>query len=269
MLTVAFVSAVAFANAQTMTSKEGVSILPESGDWSISVDAAPLGTFFRDSGPSAFSNQYLQNMTIVGKMMTSANSAIRGKVRIGFGSTSQDAFSNTSGSTTNPPATVVDTKKSSEMNITLGAGIQKYRGKGRVQGYYGAEAYIMLGSDNTDYTYGNAISPTYQAPERANFGSNIVGPGTYATNDKSGSTFGFGVRGFIGAEYFFASKMSFGLEYGWGLGLGSTGEGETTVESFNATSGAASSATVKSGGSSSFGIDVDNASGSVFFSFYF
>ena len=265
LLTVAFVSAVAFANAQTMMSKDGVSILPESGDWSISVDAAPLGTFFRDSGPSAFSNQYLQNMTIVGKMMTSANSAIRGKVRIGFGSSSQDAFSL---STASPLSTVLDTKKSSEMNVTLGAGIQKYRGKGRVQGYYGAEAYIMLGSDNTDYTYGNAITPLEQTPARHDFGSNILSPGNYVTKD-SGSTFGFGVRGFIGAEYFFAAKMSFGLEYGWGLGLGSTGEGETTVEAYNGTTAGPASTTTKSGGSSNFGLDVDNASGSVFFSFYF
>ena len=89
LLTAAFASAVAFGNAQTMTSKEGTPILPESGDWSISIDAAPLGTLFRNSGSSAFTNQYLQNMTIIGKMMTSATSAFRGKVRIGFGSTSE------------------------------------------------------------------------------------------------------------------------------------------------------------------------------------
>ncbi len=267
-LTAAFASLVAFANSQTMTSKEGVSILPEDGEWSISIDAAPLGTFFRDSGPSAFSNQYLQHMTIVGKLMTSSNSAIRGKVRIGFGSSSDDEFSVASGSTSVPAATVVDTRKSSAMNVTLGAGVQKYRGKGRVQGFYGAEAFIMLGSGSTDYTYGNAISTAYQAPDRTNFGGNVNG-GTFTLEDKSGSTFGFGARGFIGAEYFFAAKMSFGVEYGWGLGLSSTGEGETTTETYNVTSSGPSSVTSPSGGSSNFGLDVDNASGSVFFSFYF
>lgn len=268
LLTAAFASAIAFASAQTMTSKEGTPILPESGDWSISIDAAPLGTLFRNSGSSAFTNQYLQNMTIIGKMMTSATSAFRGKVRIGFGSTSEDAFSDASGSTSVPPATVVDTKKSSALNVTLGAGMQKYRGKGRVQGYYGAEAFIMFGSGSTDYTYGNAISTAYQAPARHDFGSNVSG-GTFTTKNKSGSTFGFGARAFLGAEYFFAAKMSFGVEYGWGLGISSTGKGEKTTEAYNVASSGPASVTTPTGGSSNFGLDVDNASGSVLFSFYF
>jgi hypothetical protein len=37
-LTLTLASAVAFANAQDMTSKKGVPILPEANDWSISFD---------------------------------------------------------------------------------------------------------------------------------------------------------------------------------------------------------------------------------------
>jgi hypothetical protein len=270
LFTIALTSVLSFANAQTLTTKEGNAILPESGDWSFSIDAAPLGTLFQDgSSGSAFQNQYLQNMTIIGKYMTSANSAIRGKLRLGFGSNSEDAFSTATGSTSTPPATVTDTRDEGYTAITLGAGIQNYKGKGRIQGYYGAEAFIMLGSSSTEYSYGNAITSTAPAPERTDFDGLNGGTtsGNYVTEDNSGSTFGFGVRGFVGAEYFFAAKMSFGVEYGWGLGLSSTGEGEMTSESWNGS--AVTSTTTQSGGSSNFGLDVDNASGAVFFSFYF
>ncbi len=63
--------------------------------------------------------------------------------------------------------------------------------------------------------------------------------------------------------------MSFGVEYGWGLGMSSTGEGEMTAEFFDPTTTAPKTSTASTGGSSSFGLDVDNASGAVYFSFYF
>jgi hypothetical protein len=268
-LTAALASIVAFAGAQTLTTKAGNAILPEDGDWSISFDASPLGTIFRDSGPSALSSSFLDNFTIVGKMMTSSNTAFRAKLRIGSHSHKQDGFSDQTGSTTTPAATVTDTKKESSMNITLGGGIQKYRGKGRVQGYYGAEAYIMLGSSKTTYDYGNAITSAAPNPDRTDFGTNISFPGVYTTEDKGGSSFGFGVRGFIGAEYFFAEKMSFGFEYGWGPSISSTGEGEATAEYYDATTSGPKTSSGKTGGSSDFLIDVDNASGMVAFSLYF
>jgi hypothetical protein len=267
--TAALVSVVALANSQTLTTKAGNPILMEDGDWSISFDASPLGTIFRDSGPSALSSSFFDSWTIVGKMMTSSNSAIRAKVRIGSHSDKTDGFSDQTGSTSTPPATVTDTRKNSSMDITLGGGIQKYRGKGRVQGYYGAEAMIMLGSGKTTYDYGNAITSSAPSPDRTDFGSNVLAPGVFTTEDKSGSTFGFGVRGFIGAEYFFAEKMSFGFEYGWGPSISSTGEGERTVEYFDATSSGPKTSSSKTGGSSNFSIDVDNASGMVSFNLYF
>jgi hypothetical protein len=168
---------------------------------------------------------------ITGKMMKDANTAYRVRVRIGYNSTTDNDYSD--------PATggVSVERKTTSMDISLGAGIQKYRGKGRLQGIYGAEASLGLGS-GTESWDSDALKADVTV----------------------GSTFGFGVRGFIGAEYFFAPKMSLGGEFGWGLGISSTGETETTVNGGTA---------VKSGGGSSFGIDTDNAGGSISMNLYF
>ncbi|HNP49392.1 MAG TPA: hypothetical protein PKK99_11715 [Bacteroidia bacterium] len=275
ILTAALATAIIGANAQDMMSKKNTPILPEANDWSIGFDAAPLlgyfGNLFNNTVDNSVSARYQQNMTLVGKMMKDENTAIRAKVRIGFGSTSNDGIVDQDGSTSNPPATVTDNRKISSMNFTIGAGIQKYRGKGRLKGFYGAEAGIGLGSGKTTYTYGNAFSATNTSPNSTNWGGNLGGNGERTTEAKNGSTFGFNIRGFIGAEYFFAPKMSLSAEYGWGLGLTSTGEGESTVEFWDAgaTTPGVKTVTTKTGKSSNFNLDVDNAGGQIVLSMYF
>jgi hypothetical protein len=77
--------------------------------------------------------------------------------------------------------------------------------------------------------------------------------------------------------------MSIAGEFGWGLGLALTGEGEETTESFdrgddlvNAIDDSVRSNTSKTGKSSSFGLDTDSGntfavpgSGSLRMTFYF
>jgi len=278
LFTMVFASLIGAANAQDMMSKRGVPILPEEKDWSIGFDAKPVLQYFGNlaSGATATNRAgvgFLDSMVIVGKYMKDANTAYRAKVRIGFNSSSQDAFITDQTSTTTPPANVTDTRKSSGMNISIGGGIQKYRGKGRLKGYYGAEAGISLHSNKTTYSYGNALNTDHPdaSANSTNFdpsNPNIVGTAR-VTENKSGSTFGVGLRGFIGVEYFFAPKMSVGAEYGWGIMLNTTGEGNITAEAFDATTGGVTSTSVKTAGSSSFGIDVDNQNGAIFLNFYF
>lgn len=225
-----------------MTSKKGTPILPEAGEWSIGIGANSTLQYFgnlmngNNNAPS-FDWQGTQNV-IRGKMMKDANTAYRAGLRLRYGSDK----------TTNAAPNVGDLKetKISGMNIDLSAGIEKRRGKGRVQGIYGGEAGINLGSGKTTKTYnGNA------------------GAGQELEN-KNGSTFGFNLRGFIGVEYFFAPKMSVGGEFGWGLDISSTGEGEVTFAD-----GIGGSTSTKTGKTSSFGFDTDNASGSIILNFYF
>ena len=114
---------------------------------------------------------------------------------------------------------VEDVQKVSESSFALGLGKEFRRGSTRLQGVYGAEALFKLSSTTTKYEYGNSIqSPAYNL-----FDSRPI-------DVKSGSTLEFGVRAFIGAEYFIAPKISISAEYGWGLHLTSKAGGSTTSE---------------------------------------
>lgn len=240
-------------NAQELTSKKGFPILPEAKDWSISFNAVPLvdwafdktrvlsGTPVTTAGGAL---DYSVANTVVGKLMKDANTAYRGKVQFDLGSTSKDTYVGTD----------KNSEKTSATNITLGGGLQYYRGKGRLRGFYGYEGLIGLSTGpNTTYTWAKALDATFE--------------GSRKTEEKSGMGLNLGVRGFVGAEYFFAPKMSVGAEFGWGLGYGMTGEGEKTEESFDGTS--VKSVTTKTGGTSGFGAGVDNAGGAINLAIYF
>lgn len=234
-----FISAA--ATAQDLTSKKGTPILPEAGEWSIGVGATSTLEYFgnlMNGNNNAPGFDWASNQIITGKMMKDENTAYRAGVRLGFGSTKMTEA--------DPQDGELSETKEGGMNIDLSAGLQKFRGKGRLRGIYGAEAGIGLGSAKTEYTYeGDA-------------------PAGSILEDKAGSTFSFNLRGFIGAEYFFAPKMSLGGEFGWGLGISSTGEGEQTTAD-----GTGGSDTAKTGKSSSFGFDTDNWGGSIVLNLYF
>src|SRR5688572_17371397 len=92
LLTLALVSAVAFANAQDMMSKKGTPILPEEGDWSLGISVNPfldyMGNMFNNtdnnSSPTwGFTNS---DQAIFGRLVLADGKAYRGSIRLGFGS---------------------------------------------------------------------------------------------------------------------------------------------------------------------------------------
>jgi hypothetical protein len=275
LIAAALASTCMFASAQDMMSKRGTPILPEAGDWSIGVDATDLIRYFGNlftkdaNNNSSLSPQI--NQTLTGLYVKDETTAFRLKLRIGYGSESIDNLVPETGG--DPDETVTDTRKISAMNFMIGGGLQKYRGKGRLKGIYGAEIGIGIGTGNTTYTYGNDFDATtipLGGPHTTvdfDLGTSAQ-VSTRTTESKNGSTFSFGLDGFIGAEYFFAPKMSLSGEYAWGLMLSSTGEGEVTTEFPNSTLNGDDSNTSKTGKSSTFGLDVTNI-GSITLHFYF
>jgi hypothetical protein len=234
------------ASAQDMNSKKGTPILPEAGDWSIGIGANSSLNYFgnllngnADNSPMSFDWTNGNDNVITGKMMKDANTAYRVGLRLGFGSTTADNQEVDADGDGVADFDSVEIKNGGS-NINLAAGIQMYRGKGRVRGFYGAEANIGLSSAKETWT---ATDLSVEA--------------------KAGSTFNLGVRGFVGVEYFFAPKMSLSGEFGWGLGIESVKGTETTV-----TIGSTSS-TETGGKSSSFGLDTDNAGAAINLNFYF
>jgi len=267
----AFAVTIAQANAQDLTSRKGEPILPEAGDWAIGFDATPFLNYFgnmfgsHDSSKNAapFASWTNSNyMVINGKYFKDAKTAYRISARLGFGSAKQvgeiaDATA-TIPQYPNVPNMKEDVVKFKHHNIGLGLGIEKRKGKTRLQGYYGAELWIWESGESVDYTYGNALAATGNTPvsvlpsNTTNFGKNEVltslGAGltgnlvndTYGnpariTQATLGQTFGMGVRAFIGAEYFIFPKISIGAEYGYGLGFSLTGNSSYSTESVGGT----------------------------------
>jgi hypothetical protein len=229
--------------AQDLTSKKGEKILPEANDWAIGLNAHPIistiGSIMNPGAPGSIVSPFGAS-TITGKMFKDDKTAYRAMVALDFGSSS-------SGTITNPlgpaPGSGVEEKRSNS-GITLGAGLEKRRGSTRLQGYYGGMASLSYnGGTSYEYSYASPASPT----------GNVK-------SIKGGSTFGLGVNGFLGAEYFFLPKMSIGAEYWWGLNFSSTGEGTISTD------GAPDLKTAKS---SSFNLGGQYGSGQLFVNFHF
>ena len=253
---------VAFINAQDLTSKKGVPILPQAGDYSIGINAVPFFDFIGNAFNGNVGNnaptwdfQKFSPMTISGKYFKDANTAYRVNFRIGNVSTTAKAFvPDATASVTDSLATVTNKFTNTQTTIALGVGLEKRRGHGRVQGIYGADVALMLDMEKDKWTYGNDITATYN-------------PGVRRVKETYPMMFGIGVRGFVGVEYFFAPCMSIGGEFGWGIAFMSMGKGKLKREKWDGT-GIVEWERETAGGSQ-FYIDTDNWNGAINLNFYF
>jgi hypothetical protein len=240
-------------------SKRGFPILPQGGDWGISFNAIPVlnfigNAFGQTNGNNTISAAFPSTQVITGRKFIDDNTAYRAQVRFDLGSTT-NKFNSASDAAGAPAGTTVEDKQSvKNSNISIGGGIEKRKGTGRVQGIYGAMAMINFGrgaSGGTNtYTYGNSFSSTDPTPTTHNFGSNIIGA-SRVTKSTTANGFGIGVVGFIGAEYFIAPKLSLGAEFQWGPSFQSNGKSTEVIESWTGT--AVQSTTVTTAGNSSLG----------------
>lgn len=245
----AFFSAGAIAQTTSMTSKNGHEILPQEGDYSLSMNAVPLVDFalnamniMNNTGQTAATPDYATgfDQTIVGKQFTSATTADRVRVSIAHYSASTSTFADDGSG-----GEIEDVAKTRETDILLGYGKEMRRGHNRLQGFYGYEGMLQLGGGGTSNEYG----------------SDLADGASRQLSTSDGLSFGLGARGFVGAEYFFAPKMSVGAEFGWGLGITRDGRGSTETE----TNDGGSISTTETDGSTSggeWGFEVDNGPGS-------
>jgi len=276
------------ANAQNQTqttpantpilSKKGYSILPEAGDWGLSFSASPIinyfGNAFHGTGvytapTTSYTTPYpniAQPITaITGKYFLDANTAVRALLGVNMTSNTQKALVDQAGSTSTPPAQVTDKFTASTTGFYIGAGLEKRKGIGRVQGFYGAQAILGIASSSNKYTYGNSLTATHQndAPQ--------FGQANGLLQTKSGSTFTIAVVGFIGVEYFFAPKVSLGAEYQWGPSMSFTGQGSTKVQTWNGATNSVNTTTTKgyTAGSNATSLGLGAGLTSVNLNFYF
>lgn len=288
VLVIALAFGVSGAFAQDLTSKKGEPILPEAGDWAISMNVDPIfeyvGNAFHgtNASPAPGAGFLNNNYTIVGKKFIDEKSAYRALLRLNFTNQTSKNMVSSDAQVGVPyvfpaaPAMVEDKMSVKNTNIAIGAGKEWRKGKTRLQGYYGADAMIWVSMAGTKYKYGNTMSATNTASTSGsattttpttttNFASGTSAAVAFRTTEsKSGMTLGIGVRGFIGAEYFIFPKIAIGAEYGWGIGYQMTGKGSTSTETTGGAPLAEGIIKTKTSGSSKFGFDTDVNQNTIF-----
>ncbi|MCX7862679.1 MAG: hypothetical protein N2449_06765, partial [Bacteroidales bacterium] len=220
----------------------------------------PSSWSFVDGSRAIYAKYFVDNQT-----------AYRAVVRLGIVNTTDKEYVKQDGQS-DPLVTVEDKAKYSNKNIVIGAGMEKRRGKTRLQGFYGAEAFLTFGGASEKYVYGNAFSSSNTTPTMTDFdptNSNVLSPTARILSRKSGTTIGLGARGFVGVEYFVMPKLSVGGEFGWGLQIAAQGDGKTEVESWDALNNTVKKVETKTGGGSLFGFDTDNFGGIIYMMFHF
>ena len=274
--------------AEPLKNKRGITILPQVGEWGLGVSADPflryLGNVMNgstsNSGPSfSYTSQPMSNVALFGKYVKSEDTYYRARLNINI-STDIDKEVIAADQLIPPangfPAFTEDWRKSSNQTVVLAAGLEKRRGSTRVQGLYGAELILGYSGGQRSYDYGNPISASVQNPTTFDFGDNVNGPAR-VTEVKLGTSVFAGARGFIGVEYFIAPRISLSGEFGYTIGLNSTGKSVVTSEFWN--TGTNSVISSKSddyqngrflnNATTSFSARLDNINGFINIMFYF
>ena len=259
------------------TGKNGQPILPESGDIGLGFNAIPFLNWFGNSFNNNSNNTYADdsrflnmfgNSVVMGRYMIGEKTALRAH----FGFTYFNSFERRNvqnDATNNPDDFVMDTRTRSNGDFNLGVGYEMRRGKGRIQGYFGADLVLGLNLvTGEQFTYGNGFSATNVVPTSHNWGGNING-GERMVSAGNRTTFSAMVRPFIGVEYFIAPKFSIGAEFGWGISYASTFEYSQSMESYESSTGTTLLDVTTIPAASTFRFGMDNFNGAVFMFFYF
>ena len=270
---------------EKLVSKKGIYILPEQGEFALGVDATPfisyLGHVMSRNGSNSpefnYGNGFSGGNAVYGKYMLDDNKAVR--IRLGFtDSKTTNLYPVVASSLTPDPTAqqwINDEAATLNRSFYIALGLEKHRGKSRIQGVYGAELFFGASRRDINYVYGNSINNDFNRPDIGNG----TGAGTYNAADQriiednlNKSVFG-GVRGFAGVEYFIAPKLSLGGEFGYSLMVQKFGTEDQTFEYWDGASLSVKKITnrlLDPNGSFKFiGLSTDNLSGSINVFLYF
>ena len=218
--------------SELVTKKRGEKILPQAGDIAMGVDATPflnyLGNFLGKTADNNYANGIFngKDNTLYFKYFLTEKSAVRLNFTFNFGTTVEKGKVVNQGeiwnNPFNPDATSLDVKTTNTSAFNINVGYEMRRGRGRLQGFYGAELGFGFGGGKSKYEYANQMNSTNINPNSWDF-EDLGGGGVGATNmtirpieSKLPRNFNAMVGAFVGVEYFFAPSISIAGELGLG-----------------------------------------------------
>ena len=230
-----------------MMSKRGEYILPVEGDFALGINALPMVNYFGNlfngtAGNSASFRTFTHSLNLrttpvlFGKYYLTDKSAIRAGLLIGVYNETDRENVMMNQQIPDPKITVTDVKKSTETDLGIGADYLMYRGKGRVQGFYGGGISINYTKTKATYNYGNLITTEFSSPYWYDFAAyTTTSGGTRILSQSGDRSIGVILSGVVGVEYFIAPKISIGGEFRLGLYTGYDFKGYRTVERWTGT----------------------------------
>lgn len=215
--------------------------LPEAGDVTIGINAVPflnyLGNMFGKTqnnsinpaeigGVPAVPGLNNPTMSIFGKYFLTDQTALRLNVGVGINSTTQSNYAQDDAAVAEDPLSVdkvEDSYKYRNSGMSVAVGYEWRRGGKRLQGFWGGQAILAYSNSKHFFGYGNAITEVNQDPTQYDDNNNWTFPTTQPTLDNiggnsrllmqsDGSSWTYGVGGFVGVEYYIAPKISIGCE---------------------------------------------------------
>ncbi|MCL2247307.1 MAG: hypothetical protein FWC10_09410 [Lentimicrobiaceae bacterium] len=198
-----------YANAEedVLTSRRGTPVLPTAGTWALGIDASPFfnyfGRMFSDEGANA---PTFTGGTFVVRYFLQDNRALRFRVTVNAWSDKSISLVNRVGSQADGLVENVLQRSSAETHLFFG--YERRIGTTRLQGFYGFEGSLGVGSAGIrrTYTWGNALS------------EDNINRGSWRTLvDRPGMMFSIGANVFAGVEYFIAPGISLGAQVGYGI----------------------------------------------------
>lgn len=282
ILAVALISSTAYTQEDEPTNKEGKPLLPDQGDIGVGVNLVPMfnwvGNMFNGSANTNFAGQnkfvnIFNNTSLYGKYMLTKNSAIRASFGLNFSNFTNKNYV-IDDNANNPDSVVTDQVNVSSHNFTFAVGYEMRRG-GRLQGFFGGDLVVTTGkTNNRTYNFGNAMGTTNASPTSTTW--NPTGTVNAEGNRSSRpvftegqTTFGIGLRPFVGMEFYVIPKLSVGLEFGYNVMYNTASDFTVRTERIESGSGNLIKTDVKNAGSRRFTGGTDNLNGAIFMMFYF
>lgn len=279
------------ANAQNeqIQNRKGVDIMPVSGEFSVGIGVGVnsvtgwIGSMFGYTGYNSFNQTYVNNplfgstVSIWGKYMVSDNNALRVSIS-NFGQDNTTLYKVYDDRSNDPDSTVVDKIRNNFSTTYVSAGWEFRRGKTRLRGIYGGDAVLSWANSHTHYTYGNDLGASNLTPTQNGFAPAWNANWGRMTQNRGGATFGVGVRGFVGVEYFIAPKICIGTEFGWSAMMEIEGKGKVDYERYDPfidtdgdgnPDGAIRTHSETTLGGRYFSTGLDNFNTQLYFNFYF